>query len=218
MNDFDYLLKKVMAEAKAVGVPISDKIDTHIRVNDRAKTRFGRCTAVKGGFVIELSDRLLDAPEMSCRQTIAHELIHTCDGCLNHGDLFKKYAAVMNKAYGYNISRTNSAEEMGIERNTDYKYVIICQSCGNRIERTKRSSLVDNPSRYRCKCGGTLKAYYNGNVQPQRSDKPAAKKEAKYILLCLNCGKRIERVKLSEAVKNPSKYRCSCGGQLRRIK
>ena len=43
-------------------------------------------------------------------------------------------------------------------------------------------------------------------------------KEAKYILKCLACSKEIKRIRISKAVKNPSKYRCACGGKLVRVK
>ena len=165
MNDFDSLLTVVTAQAKAVGVPVSDKIDGHIRINKRAKKRFGRCTAVNGRYVIELSEMLLEAPEKSCRQTIAHELIHTCPGCMNHGRLFKKYAGMMNRAYGYDIKRTNSCSEMGVEAPLDdemrhsqeARYILLCESCGKRIGRMRMSKAVAKPFMYRCACGGGLK-------------------------------------------------------------
>ncbi len=159
-NNFDSLLKTVLSEAAAAGLPVSDKIDMKVSVNSRAKKRFGMCILKNGRYTIELSSRLLDAPELSCRQTIAHELIHTCPGCDNHGTLFKKYAAVMNRKYGYNIRRTNSNEEMGLENtsnNAYYKYILECQKCGARIKRMKYSSVVADPSRYTCICGGKLK-------------------------------------------------------------
>lgn len=159
MNDFDKLLKEVTKEAQAVGVPVSSNILPHIKVNIRAKKRFGQCIFKNGIYTIELSSRLLDAPEKSCRQTIAHELIHTCRGCGNHGMHFKKYAAVMNNAYGYNIKTTNSCEEMGVaEEKSSHtvNYILQCQSCGALIKRMRYSNAVANPSQYRCKCGGNI--------------------------------------------------------------
>ncbi|MBQ9460398.1 MAG: SprT-like domain-containing protein [Clostridia bacterium] len=160
MNDFDKLLILVKDQAKKAGVPISDNIDSHVIVNTRAKTRFGQCTFKNGHYTIELSSRLLNAPERSCRQTLAHELIHTCPGCGNHGDVFKKYADILNRRYGYTISRTNTAAEMGItveQRERTVNYIIECQKCGQRITRSRFSSVIEHPSRYRCKCGGVLK-------------------------------------------------------------
>lgn len=215
MNDFNALLRTVISEAKAVGVPVSDNIDNRVRVNDRAITRFGKCTYTGGRYIIELSEILLDASEMSCRQTIAHELIHTCPDCMNHGLKFRKYADIMNRKYGYNISRTNSEEELGIERDISYQYIIVCQKCGMKIGRTKRTSLVEHPERYKCKCGGNLRVF---NMQKSERPDKMSVAEPKYILLCSSCGAKIGRQRLSEAVKNPSHYRCPCGGKLKRIK
>ena len=160
INDFDKLLILVKDQARAAGIPVSENIDPHVNVNTRAKTRFGQCTKKNGHYTIELSSRLLSAPERSCRQTLAHELIHTCPGCGNHGALFKKYADILNRKCGYSISRTNTAEEMGItveKSERTVNYIIECQKCGQRITRSRYSAVIANPARYRCRCGGTLK-------------------------------------------------------------
>lgn len=159
-NDFDRLLLEVAAEAVRAGVPISDRIKRTVRINTRAKKRFGMCIFEDGCYTIELSSMLLTAPERSCRQTLAHELIHTCRGCDNHGALFCRYAELMNKTYGYHISRTNSLEEMGVDREVSEKnvhYILQCQRCKAEIKRSRCSSVVAHPSRYRCQCGGKLK-------------------------------------------------------------
>ena len=41
MNDFDGLLARVIEQAKGLRIPISERIDPHVRVNRRAVTRFG---------------------------------------------------------------------------------------------------------------------------------------------------------------------------------
>ena len=111
-NDFDKLLALVIRQAQAVHIPIAAQIDAHVAVNTRAKKRFGQCIFYQGRYTIELSSMMLYAPEKSCCQTLAHELIHTCPGCQNHDPLFQQYAAVMNRQYGYHIQRTNTPEEL----------------------------------------------------------------------------------------------------------
>lgn len=160
-NDFDKLLLTVQAQARRAGIPISENIDAHVLVNTRAKHRFGQCICRNGHYTIELSAQLLTVPEAACCQTIAHELIHTCQGCDNHGALFRQYAAVMNRQYGYHISRVNSREEMGIPTEDNHttapKYLLRCQHCGKEFPRHRLSAVVTHPSRYRCSCGGQLK-------------------------------------------------------------
>lgn len=46
---------------------------------------------------------------------------------------------------------------------------------------------------------------------------PLRHEEVKYILECQSCGARIERMRMSKAVKAPWRYRCRCGGRLRRV-
>ena len=108
MNEFDALLARAVEQARALGIPVSARISPHVAVNRRAVTRFGCCIRRGGEYVIELSERLLEAEERACMQTLAHEVLHTCPGCRNHGALWKEYAARMNGAYGYAISRTGT--------------------------------------------------------------------------------------------------------------
>lgn len=63
MNDFDALLARVAGQARALGLPVSRRIDPHVAVNRRAVTRFGCCIQRGKGYTIELSERLLTAPE-----------------------------------------------------------------------------------------------------------------------------------------------------------
>ncbi len=215
MNNFDQLLASVRNEAENIKIPISRQISDHVLVNTRAKTRFGRCIKLNGQYTIELSSRLLEAPEKSCRQTIAHELIHTCRGCMNHGNMFKLYAEKMNQTYGYHITRTSSAEEMGVEDSSkEAKYIIVCKNCGKEIRRSRKSPLTDHLSRYRCMCGGELVMKGSENTAVSTVNVPAAK----YVLLCTKCGKHFERERMSQVIRMPSRYRCSCGGVLKRIR
>ena len=158
-NDPDKLLLIVMEQARNAGIPFSENTDRHVRINTRAKKRFGQCICRNGQYTIEVSSVLLNAPERSCCQTIAHELIHTCKGCGDHGSLSQRDAAIMNRLYGYSISRTNTPEEMGIspvESESAAKYILECRKCGAKISRTRLSPVVAHPSRYRCRCGGSL--------------------------------------------------------------
>ena len=159
VNDPDSLLKKAMLQLKTSGIPISERIDLHVRINNRAKKRFGMCIMKNGSYTIELSSIMLTAPESSCMQTLCHELIHTCRGCGDHGSIFKKYADILNRRYGYNIQRTNTAEEMGVQKKEiqkTAKYILKCSKCGAEIARSRYSNAIAMPSHYRCRCGGSL--------------------------------------------------------------
>ena len=157
-GEIDRLLARVIAQARAVKIPVSDRICPQVRWNRRAKTRFGCCIRQGGAYIIELSARLAEeGAEDAVMQVLAHEALHTCYGCSNHGRRWKSYAAKMNAAYGYDISRTDKFEDLGLEDDRPVRYWVVCTKCGRRTPRMKRSPLVDYPERYRCTCGGALR-------------------------------------------------------------
>lgn len=155
----DELLQEVVAQARALNIPVSDQIQPHVRINRRAMGRFGACFANRreGTFLIEISDVLLTAEKKACCQTLAHEVLHTCYGCQNHKKRWHHYAQLMNEAYGYRIERTDSPERLGVARKDVVRYLVRCTACGVKIPRARRSRLVTHPEEYRCaKCGGYL--------------------------------------------------------------
>lgn len=156
-HDLDALLRAVLEEARQIGIPLSDNIFPHVAINRRAKTRFGCCRKVGDNYLIELSHLLLYAPMASCKQVLAHEVLHTCYGCRNHGARWRAYSRRMSNAYEYDISRVDSHENLGIEDKPKAKYTVTCQNCGNTFERIRASKLTMHPDLFRCRCGGKLK-------------------------------------------------------------
>jgi len=102
MHDFNNAIKECLEEVKETGVEVG-KISKFL-INTRAK-RWGICKRENGEFEIEISDALLDdsTPIISLKSTIIHEILHTCQGCQNHGSKWKSLANKMNSKYGYNI-------------------------------------------------------------------------------------------------------------------
>ena len=96
------------------------------------------------------------------KDTLIHELLHTCEGCMDHGNIWRSYAEKMNRHYGYKISRCASEEDMNEEMLAETlktkKYVITCQDCNNKTYYVNNCKTVKNPHFYRCKCGGKLKS------------------------------------------------------------
>lgn len=164
-KEINYLLQEVMTEATALGIPYSKNLQQKITINKRAKSRFGCCKksgrGLKVTFEIELSERLLVCDKKLVKQILAHELLHTCPNCANHGTNWKAYAQKLNATFGYQIKRTASAEEFGIQKDTNTSvlkdnYLLQCKKCGAEIARTRMSPVVKHPNNYRCNCGGTL--------------------------------------------------------------
>ena len=155
-KNLDILLVQVVSQARSLSIPVSSKIDPHVTVNTRARTRFGCCRKAGGRYVIEVSASLFSAEEQAIRQVLAHEVLHTCPGCADHGPRWQHWAALMNRIFGYDIRRTHTPQALGLEDTRPVRWLVVCQSCGRSTPRMKRSPLVEHPGRYRCKCGGIL--------------------------------------------------------------
>ncbi len=157
MEELDGLMAMLRSELLALGIPVSGKLLPGVRVNTRAKRRLGCCYYQGGRYWIEVSERVLD-DEALLKQTLVHELLHTCPKCRDHGERWKAYARLVNEKLGYKIERTVKTEGTeGPLRHEEVKYILECQSCGARIERMRMSKAVKCPWRYRCPCGGKLR-------------------------------------------------------------
>ncbi len=161
MKDFERLIQESLEEVKHVGIKPGEI--SSFSVNTRAKTRWGLCKKdVDGRFSIEVAAKLLEddrISEKSCKETIIHEILHTCKGCMRHTGKWKYYAEVMNQVYGYNIKRVTTGEEKGVENykqtnEMSVKYIFTCENCGATIYRKRDSKFTRNYKYYGCaRCG-----------------------------------------------------------------
>jgi len=155
---YNSLLKEVINEAVNINIPVSNNIVPDVIINTRATSRFGQCKKRNGKYLIEISQHLTQAEEKYIKETLAHEVLHTCPNCMNHGTEWKSYARKMNMKYGYEISRTGSCQSMGITNPKVERanYTIVCDNCGKKIYRQRESKVIKNSEQFRCKCGGRL--------------------------------------------------------------
>ena len=127
------------------------------KIGTKSKRQWGLCETVGDGvFDISISETLLqdDVDDQATKNTIAHELLHTVDGCMNHGRYWHKLARLVNeRCPGYQIQARTTAEDKGIE--IEYRYEFRCKSCGAIAGRLKKSRFVEHYERYICaRCGG----------------------------------------------------------------
>lgn len=156
MRDLQYYAKMCICELDRINIRPAAKII--FKENSRAKTRLGICKKKGDLYTVEIAKELLkdSSPEILLKETLHHELLHTCYGCMKHTGRWKQLAERVNKAYGYNITRL---AENGSLSSPSYqpRYRVVCSGCGTVYERFKRSALIQHPGRYRCgKCGGRL--------------------------------------------------------------
>lgn len=156
------IFKEIIKEAQDLKIPVPENICKEITINPRPKKRFGCCKLKDGKFRIEISAFVLDTDERKIREVIAHEILHACKGCQNHGMRWKEYAERMNVQYGYRIKRVSSFQEMGLETEQEkdaqdkIKYIIKCQKCGREYPRQRFTCVMKKINAYRCQCGGKL--------------------------------------------------------------
>ena len=159
MKDIRKLGSQCMADLASINIPYG-KVRLWV-VNCRAKARWGLCKKRPDGYYeIEIAEALLrdDVDDVAVKNTIIHELLHTCPGSFKHTGRWKQYADKVNRLLPqYNIKRTTSAEEKGIEvrrKEPIYRYILRCCSCGKEFKRQKKTSVNEHPEHYRCTCGG----------------------------------------------------------------
>ena len=99
------LLKKVIADALSINIPISEKIANIICIDETRYDRVAACYKYKfpERYEIHLSPDVLMADEHEIKNIIAHEVLHTCASSMPHEGIWKLYQGKMNRHLGYNI-------------------------------------------------------------------------------------------------------------------
>ena len=172
MKNLIKLFNECVEELKRINMDISNDI-VDVKVNGRLSRSLGRCVYNRryGTYTIEINPCMLaDSVEVkTTKDTIIHELIHTCPGCMNHGYEWKRRGDRVNRILGYNIARCAEADGLvaaGVELKTrEFKYALECPSCGSQWKYRRWCESLENPSRYQCaKCKCKLHTIgLNGN-------------------------------------------------------
>lgn len=169
MRDLNKIARECMEELDSIGIPFSIVLEWTI--NTRAKKRWGQCRKINGYYFININEDLLreDSSLAGLKNTIIHELLHTCPGCMAHNAMWNKWASKVHRELGYDIKRTSSAEEKGLSeelrerRATEekeriarkIKYKATCNGCGSTGYYQRWTKFLANPGNYRCgRCGG----------------------------------------------------------------
>ena len=159
MKSLKKLYNTALTQCYETGIPVSNRI-VSVTVNRRVVRRWGQCSynPITNSYTIEINARLLtdDVPDKSTLNTIVHELIHTCDGCMNHGTLWKYYANKMNQKYGYHVQRTNSSTSLNAEP-APANYIVTCTNCGAEYRYMRKGKVVklleQRGENSGCRCG-----------------------------------------------------------------
>ena len=165
MKNLNRLYLECEEELKRINMDFSKYI-VNVSANGRLRTTLGIChyDYRTGRYAIQINPALLadNVDDMEVKDTIIHEMLHTCPGCMSHGWEWKRRADRVNRMLGYHVSRCASTKDLleaGVkDMRESYKYALECVDCGNQFKYRRWCTSLENPSRYRCgKCHGELK-------------------------------------------------------------
>lgn len=115
---------------------------------------------------IEVNYEFYEAvPEANVKQclltTLCHELIHTVDGCFNHGEGFKLCAEAVRR-YTNNyvcVTRKKQLTDWGgkVEDVPSFRYIVTCNNCGRTWGYMSKPKSYGNEYEYECgECKGSI--------------------------------------------------------------
>lgn len=172
MRNLNEVAKQCMDELDSIGIQYGNVVE--FKVNTRAKSRWGQCKYIGSGkYSININADLLDERTGidGLKNTIIHELLHSCNGCMAHNATWNSLANKVHRELGYNIKRTSCAEEKCLsqemieERNAEFlqrkksriKYIVSCENCGVLAKYQRWTKACENPRAYRCaRCKGNI--------------------------------------------------------------
>lgn len=152
---------------QAIGFNMANKNYGVAWLSNKAKRVFGRCRRMSSTqYTIFINQAYLKTgtPE-HIHNTIMHEVIHSVDGCMNHGPDFKRVGAKVNKYFVFTpIQRCSTDESYREEVLVQYyKYQLVCTKCGetwNYMRCTKKlkalaqSKTASHSTNNGCRCYG----------------------------------------------------------------
>lgn len=160
-HDLNKILSDVKKETEKAGLPLGE-INPIVDIAN-ATSFYGQCVFKNGIYSIRISKYLND--ENAIRETVAHELCHAHETGRRHGVGWKQRAVIMNREYGYHITRVGGKyvdndgvlkEKVIVAPNKD-NYILKCVKCGWEYKTSRLSKSIKHPELFKCsKCRGNL--------------------------------------------------------------
>lgn len=129
-------------------------------LNPNLRSAWGLCekTDIPKRFNLAFSERLLQASEKGVYTVILHELLHTCKDCFKHTGQWKFYANKVSNRLGYNITRTSSSKDLGVDFSSipEGMFACVCNGCGSLVTRKTLKGIISLEKNYYCGCGGSF--------------------------------------------------------------
>lgn len=171
VKDLEEIKKYCLNELDTMGYHSLIFNDYNIVINNRLKKSLAQIKKIRNNvFQIDFNFYFLQScPEQYIKNTMMHELIHSIDGCMNHGHTWKSIANKINCVYGYNVTTTTSYSEYNkvyktIKNHTSYKYKVVCTHC-NTYWRYKKQTRLTSALQNNLKHGYTCPYCKNGSFK-----------------------------------------------------
>lgn len=161
MRDLEAVLRECERKLEAIHIPFNKNVAVKV-----GKLRRGSWGAYRKSENIIILDSVFADDRMQIFATenvMLHELLHTCNDCMSHSGLWKRYAQIVNRTYQYKIKRCSDYkpymnEELLGEFMQRFKYVARCEGCGTYVTQVRISDFIRNMDQYRCSaCKGKFK-------------------------------------------------------------
>lgn len=161
MRDLEAVLQECERKLEAIHVPFNKNVTVKA-----GKLRRGAWGSYRKSENIIILDSVFADDRMQIFATenvMLHELLHTCNDCMSHSGLWKRYAQIVNRTYHYKIKRCSDYkpymnEELLGEFMQRFKYVARCEGCGTYVTQVRISDFIRNMDQYRCSaCKGKFK-------------------------------------------------------------
>ena len=112
-ENFYTIVEIILNKFKSLGFNVNTTPANYtLEINNKALKRLGRCEAKgRNNYTIQINEfhnKL--SPDTSVMNTLVHELLHSLPNCMNHGEMWKRYANKYNSVYGTTISRLSPLE------------------------------------------------------------------------------------------------------------
>lgn len=130
MHDLQKTAKACMKDIETLGIKLGNITKIEFA---RLRNRAGYCMWYSDDtYEIQISSSLqsekIDIRHL--KDTICHELLHTCDIECDHGEPWITYAKMLEENYGYDILTLKTKEE--IKREKPILCKLVCPKCGGR--------------------------------------------------------------------------------------
>lgn len=153
MRNLQKIYYECVQECKNAKIPIRDnKVIKIGLMTDELEDFYGVCYKELNneGFSIYINPLLFNenCNIKELKETIIHELIHTCSRCWTHGKTWMKYANIMNNKYSYELTTIKDYDAI-FNKEKPILHHYICPNCGS-IYNTRTINECDyNPNNYK---------------------------------------------------------------------